>query len=210
MLKALIGLGGSEVSEAQLNDALWPEAEGDMAHQAFATTLYRLRELLGDDRVLRFSDGRLTLDNQHCWVDARAFEQALDNINKTAIRDSEISQLEKTIHLYKGPFLGTEGADLYWSMSFRERLRSKYIRMVGKLGQFYQQAGEYEKAVGWYLIGLETEDLAEEFYQQLMLCYEKLGNKAEAAKIYNRCSRMLSSLLGIEPSPKTKAIYKEL
>lgn len=40
-----------------------------------------------------------------------------------------------------------------------------------------------------------------------MLCYSNLGRRAEAVSVYDRCSRMLSTHVGIEPSDKTKDIY---
>jgi len=43
LLKALVALGGREVKETQLMDALWPDAEGDAAHKSFSVTLTRLR-----------------------------------------------------------------------------------------------------------------------------------------------------------------------
>jgi LuxR family transcriptional regulator, maltose regulon positive regulatory protein len=43
LLKALIAFGGTAVPETTLTDALWPDAEGDAAHQAFGVTLHRLR-----------------------------------------------------------------------------------------------------------------------------------------------------------------------
>src|SRR3990172_11548238 len=52
LLKALIALGGKDVAEGQITDLLWPESEGDMAHQSFATNLRRLRQLLGEERAL--------------------------------------------------------------------------------------------------------------------------------------------------------------
>ena len=51
LLKALIAFGGREVKEEQLCDALWPDAEGDLAHRSFETTLYRLRLLLGKEAI---------------------------------------------------------------------------------------------------------------------------------------------------------------
>ena len=50
LLKTLIALGGQDVAEARLADALWPDAEGDAAQQALATTLHRLRGLIGRRR----------------------------------------------------------------------------------------------------------------------------------------------------------------
>ncbi len=43
-----------------------------------------------------------------------------------------------------------------------------------------------------------------------MICFQKLGQKAEAIKVYNQCRTVLSSTLGIDPSEKTEAIYSSL
>ena len=79
-----------------------------------------------------------------------------------------------------------------------------------ELGRYWQESGQWGKALDCYLRGLEIDDLAEEFYQGLMACYLNLGQKAKALSIYNRCKRILSSTLGIEPSPKTHAIYRSI
>ena len=52
LLMALVAFGGREVSERQLTEALWPDAEGDAAHQACAVALHRLRKLLGHDAAI--------------------------------------------------------------------------------------------------------------------------------------------------------------
>jgi DNA-binding SARP family transcriptional activator len=43
-----------------------------------------------------------------------------------------------------------------------------------------------------------------------MVCYQHLGQQAEAVRVYKRCRDVLSATLGIEPSSKTVAIYKSL
>ena len=75
MLKALIALGGREVTEENLTDILWPDADGDAAHSAFTTTLSRLRQLLGFEQSIRFAEGKAVLDPRYCWVDVWAFER---------------------------------------------------------------------------------------------------------------------------------------
>jgi two-component SAPR family response regulator len=75
---------------------------------------------------------------------------------------------------------------------------------VLKLGSYWQQDQQWEKAIECYQRGLEIDDLSEEFYQGLMNCYQHLGQKAKALSVYNRCKRVLSSTLGIEPPPKPK------
>jgi LuxR family maltose regulon positive regulatory protein len=212
MLKALIAFGGKEVREDQIEDALWPEADGDAAHQSFKTNLHRLRNLIGFEKAIHLQEGRLTLDDRCCWVDAWAFEHSIEEAEvywKEDRLDHAVQFTEKAIHMYKGPFLGKE-IEQPWTISISERLRSKFLGSVIRLADHLQQAGQWEKALECYQRGIEVDDLAEEFYQGLMTCYHHLGQQTKALSIYNRCKKVLSATLGINPSPKTEAIYHSI
>jgi two-component SAPR family response regulator len=54
--------------------------------------------------------------------------------------------------------------------------------------------------------GLEVDDLAEEFYQRLIICNQRLGRQANALAVYNRCRSVLEVRLGIERSSKTQSL----
>jgi LuxR family maltose regulon positive regulatory protein len=216
MLKVLITLGGRNVSEDQLMDILWFDADGDVAHKSFATTLHRLRKLIGNEKAILLREGRVTLDHRYCWVDVWAFERIIGQVDaawKGGPAENNMTQTiqlsEKAVEMYKGPFLSGE-TDQPWTISFRERLRSKFLRSVGQLGLYWEQVEDFNKAVNCYQKGLEVDDLAEEFYQCLMTCFQRLGRRAEALTVYNRCRNTLSTALGVEPSLKTDAIYKSL
>jgi DNA-binding SARP family transcriptional activator len=58
------------------------------------------------------------------------------------------------------------------------------------------------------LRGLDVDDLAEELYLGLMQAYRNLGRKAEAIKTYRRYQSVLSTSLGVEPSPEAEALYR--
>ena len=212
MLKALIAFGGREVGEDQITDALWPEADGDLAHQSLATNLHRLRQLLGHEKAIQRQENRLTLDDRYCWVDVWVFENLVEQADsrwKTGKIDSAVELIEKAIGLYKGPFLEEE-IEQPWTMSKSERLRSMFLRSVRKLGLYWQQSGQLEKTLECYQKGLEVDRLAEEFYQGLMSCYQQLGRRAEAISAYNRCKKALSAALGVEPSAKTETMYRQI
>jgi len=212
MLKALIAFGGKEVREDQIEDALWPEADGDIAYQSFKITLHRLRQLLGYEKAIQRQEGRLRLDPRYCWVDVWAFEQILEQADarwKEGKKEVALGLIEKAIEMYRGAFLGRE-IEQPWATSMRERLRGKFLRSVGRLGIYWQQASQWEKALHCYEKGLEVDNLAEEFYQGLMTCYHHLGRRSEALGVYQHCKRTLSSALGIEPSGKTDAIYRTI
>ncbi len=216
LLKAIVAFGAGGVKEEQLVDALWPETDGDTAHQTFKTTLHRLRQLVGDERAVHVREGRVTLNPQFCWVDAFAFEHFLERAGHLLGENQKGDSLikgerfaEKALSLYKGPFLGEE-ANESWIIAYQERLRSKFIRAVSKLGNHFERIGQWDRAVECYQKGVEADELAEEFYQRLMISYLSLGRKAEAMAIYNRCRKILQNALGIDPSPGTKALYETI
>ncbi len=216
MLKVLIALGGRRVREYQISDILWPDTNGDIAHTSFATTLHRLRKLIGHHTTVELRDGCMTLDQRYCWVDVWAFERIFgqaDAMWKKASPEIDITKAieltQKAINIYHGPFLPDENEEL-WTISLREHLGEKFMRCVNKLGHHWEMSGQYEKAVESYRRGLEVDDLAEEFYRHLMACYHRLGQLAEALSVYNRGRKILFATLGIEPSPKTEAIRKSL
>ena len=130
LLKALIAFGGRNVSETKLQDALWPEAEGDSAAQALATTLFRLRKLVGDNLIER-REGRLTLDATSCWVDCWALERLFNEDT-----NGEAACLEKIAKLYQGTFLDGED-DVVWAKPMRERLRKKFAKLKVNSGELF-------------------------------------------------------------------------
>jgi len=212
MLKVIIASGEREVGKMQVSDMLWPDADGDMAYRSFATTLHRLRHLLGDEKTILLSDGKVSLLPHTCWVDAATFEHMLsqaDDATKQGDKRMAVDLFEKAVALYKGPFLPEDAAKA-WSISYRERLRNKFIRAVEKLGCLFEEGGDLDRAIECFDRGLDVDDLAEGFYQHLMLCLVRLGRKSEAIGVYSRCQKNLSAILGIEPSQKTEGIYKSL
>ncbi len=217
LLKAVISFGSGGVKEDQLVDGLWPEADGDAAHQTFKTTLHRLRQLIGEERAVQVREGRVALDEKYCWVDAYAFETLLEKADRLLgenrkAGDSVIEGVrlaEKALSLYKGTFLGEE-ANESWAIAYQERLRSKFIRAVKRLGDHFERDGKLQKAVECYQRGLEVDELAEEFSQRLMTSYLSLGRRAEAIAAYKRCQKILKSTLGVDPSPGTEEIYETI
>ncbi len=210
LLKVLIALGGRDVPEAQLNDVLWPDAAGDAAHRSFLTTLQRLRRLLGHKDALVSADGRLTLDPRYAWVDVSAFERLLNQAETAehGRQDEAACDLRiEALGLYRGHFSGQDTAP---AISLRERLRDKYLRHSEALGRYWEQTGNWQRALECHLKALELDDLAEVFYQRLMVVYQKLDRRAEALAVYERCSKTLAAALGIKPSAATQALYRAL
>ena len=211
LLKALIALGGRYVSEARVTDLLWPDADGDLAHQSFAIALNRLRKILGKEEALPLKEGRLSLSNRHCWVDVWAFERSLGRAEKARKEGKEtesIRALEKGLSIYRGSFLQSEEAD--WLISRREKLRSGFLGMIANLGRYSEKLGRWNEAASYYEKGLDVDEVAEDLYRRLIICHIRSGREAEALSVYRRCRKMLMTVLGVAPSAETNAVVASL
>ena len=145
LLKVLIALGGRDVPETRLSEALWPDAEGDAAHSAFTTTLQRLRKLIGEE-VLLFGDGRLTLDTRRAWVDVWLLQRLLSEAERGLSAEESEARLHQALDRYHGPLLAFED-DAPWLRGPRQRLRERVARVVAACGRRLQDAGHQAQAV---------------------------------------------------------------
>ncbi len=208
LLKTLIALGGESVAEERLTDFLWPDAEGDLAHQSFESALSRLRRILGGDDRVRYSDRQLSLNFRRCWVDSIALGRLL---NKAS--DGKGEQAQRTFNeaagLYNGHFLPADGGR-EWSVSRSEKLRNGMLRLSVEAGREYELTEQWEQAAACYQKALEADQLAEGVYRSLMICYAKLGRRSEAVNVYHRCGRLLRKHLGVQPSSETESVYSAL
>lgn len=209
-IKALITLGGRDVHAEILSNTLWPDAEGDTSHQNFATTLHRVRKVLGSD-VIQLRQNQVSLDPHFCWVDIWSFKRVMNEIEKSIINKNHLlsKQIMKAINLYQGPFLGVAENE-YWMISTREQLSNRFLRTLNKAADTFCRANEYSHALSCYNKCLEIDKLSENIYQGLMRCHQHAGNKAEGLAIYKRCREQLKNTFAIEPSSETEKLHLEL
>ena len=210
LLRALIALGGRNVEETRLGELLWPEAEGDQAYRSLKVNVQRLRRLLGE-QCLTWSEGRLSLDSRLVWVDAWALERTLGSLEDAlaARRHDKIAALSaQALSLNRGAFL-KDDSDV-WVLGARERLRERFLRVVGAASEALIACGRVGEARPCCEKALEIDPVAERFYQNLIRCYLELGEKADGLAVYRRCREALARELQIAPSKKTEALYAAL
>ncbi len=198
LLKALIAMGARDVHEEQLQEALWPDAEGDAAHRVLITNLQRLRKLLGETAAIDYGDGRLSLSPLHCWVDTWAFERGITDEQRQA---SAIIQ-------YRSGFLPSEEAS--WALVPRERLWRKFSRAVVARGERLEASGAWAEVITHYQQALDADPGCEACYQGLMRAYAIQGQHQQALKTYDDCRQLMQALHDISPSPQMESLYQEI
>jgi DNA-binding SARP family transcriptional activator len=119
------------------------------------------------------------------------------------------SVTESLLGLYQEHFLVNEDATS-WSVSMRERLRSKFIHHLIEIGRFWESQGRWDHAIECYRKGIDVDDLVEVFYQRLMHCYLRTNRLSEGMAIYRRCCKSLSVILGLQPELETESLYQAL
>jgi len=214
LLKVLVALGGRDVRAEQLAETLWPHVDGDYAYKSFTSTLHRLRRLLDFDDAVTLQDGRVTLNPRYFWVDTWALDHALGQFDSVADSpvafDDRFNRLaDGLLDLYRGPFLADD-SDHSCYIAFRDHLRSKLLRYMGKLIRTWEAAEQWDRVVDYCERGIEADNLCEGLYRQLMMFYQKRDCRAEAIEVYDRCCKTFSALLRATPSPETSAIHEQL
>jgi len=216
LLKVLVSMGGQNVRADQLADALWPHVDADYAHKSFTATLHRLRRIFGGDDTLRLRDGRLSLNNTLFWLDTWTLEHLLGEIEDslraadTRTADTRMHVLvDEVLALYKGPFLPDEAEQPAY-IARREQIRARLLRVATRASRRWEEGGRGDAAVDCYLRCIDADELCEAFYRNLMLCYQRHGEVAEALATFDRLQAVLAARLKSAPSPETQAIRDSL
>jgi DNA-binding SARP family transcriptional activator len=217
LLRVIIALGGRQVDGGRVAALLWPEAQGDEAHDSLKVTLHRVRALLGPD-VLMVRDGQLSFDAGVVWLDTWAFEHVSARIEALLAPgrpadSADEGELEhrrcQLLTLYRGHFLGE--ADVpRWGLPLRDRLRVRFVRTIEAMGPWLERRGRHATAIAMYQAALEQDNLAEELYQRLIECHLACGEVARALNAYRRCRELLSIVLGVKPSARTEALVARI
>lgn len=162
LVKALVALGGRDVAEEHLADALWPDADGDLARRSLETCLHRLRKLVGHDDVVRVRERRVRLDERACAVDLWAVEHAFSRVEAAwsaagdpAAAERALRGGEEAVASYPGHFLPAE--ETACALACRERLRRRFLRVAIETADRLAQAREWPRAAQVVRRALELE-----------------------------------------------------
>ncbi len=152
LLKALICLGAEEVRQDAIEDALWPEAEGDMARISLKTTLSRLRKVIGE-KSIEVREGKVAMNRKLVWLDVWALESLAERVSDLSrVRSGSPDDIERLGHLvfdiYRGDFLASD--DGPWTARARGRLKETFAKTIERLGRMLSEAGRLDRATALY------------------------------------------------------------
>ena len=134
------------------------------------------------------------------WIDIEAAANAIDEA-EGALRRGDIkrawSHANVAAVIARRPLLATEDAP--WIESLRTKLTAVLTRGLHRLSAVSADAGELPVAVQFTSEIVEIEPYRETAYQHLMLLHARMGNAAEARRVFAACRARLRDELGGEP-----------
>jgi SARP family transcriptional regulator, regulator of embCAB operon len=106
------------------------------------------------------------------------------------------------------PFL--PGQDAAWVERRRSQLRDVHVRALDALAEVWIVTGDPLLAACDAEESIALEPYREIGYQWLMRAQAAASNRGEAVRAFRRCRETLARDLGVEPSPVTEAVFREV
>jgi DNA-binding SARP family transcriptional activator len=95
-------------------------------------------------------------------------------------------------------------------MTRRAELREKYLGTLLTLGQLLFAKTDYAQAAAAFKQVIEHDNYVEAAHRELMRCYARLGEQAQALRHYQTLAALMGAELGSPPAPETTALFQRL
>lgn len=210
---------GQMLERDRIITLLWPDLDPETALRDFKVALSRLYKVLEPDRKRGAPSAYVARDGTRYGLrpeadirlDAERFER------QVTVGDRHYEQSPKmateayraALTFYQGDYLQ---AYLYedWCSEERECLLTLYLHTAERLAGILASQGAWEDAIEVSQGILARDKCWEQAYRTMMRGYVRLGNRAQALRVYRRCKATLRDELDLAPSPATEQLYDEL
>lgn len=204
------------VAVDELTAAIWGDGEPASADTSLRAVISKVRSALApchpeDPPGIAFDAGCYQLRAPGSWVDVEAAVNALDRAEgawRTGDATSAWSHATVASAIARRPLL--PGEDALWVAEARGRLRSIQVRALSVLTEVCRHRGDHALAVLQARELVALEPFREASHRALMAAHIEAGDGAEAARAYEACRLLLGEELGIDPSPETQRLHREV
>lgn len=191
----------------QVIDDLWPDADPASAINSLNQSLYFLRREIEpwyEDGVspdyVGFAGDLVWLDADLVTSDGARFLAAA----QTWKQGSQSDSLE-LLRSYTGHF-APEFEYEEWALSFRSKLRSKFLEVAAGSVSRLIRAGEFEEARVVAVLALEADETASDLERVLVWLHWRLGARSAAKAQYEHLLRT-DQLDGLDPAPLLELVH---
>jgi DNA-binding SARP family transcriptional activator/tetratricopeptide (TPR) repeat protein len=182
---------GHRLTRDQVVEALWPHLDVEAGAANLRKAAHYARQELASSEAVVLRGGQVALfPSRAVETDADRFESGA----RAALAGRDAAACAAAASAYTGDLL-PEALYEGWTQAPRERLRSSYVELL-------RRSGQWERLV-------DVEPTDEPAYRELMRRDLAAGSRPAAIRWYGRLRIALRRELGILPSGDTQAIYDE-
>ncbi len=180
-----------------LQALFWPDKPSRPAANNLRQALWHLRQALAPETLHLPRDTVQWNPAGPPWVDALAFEAALD-----------LDDLDTALNLYTGPLL----PDTYdeWAQLERERLHLRYLTALETRAHQLYKKRRWKVALTDAENLLAADPLNEVAARLVMACHWVLGRREAARRCYDAYRQRVQRELGVDPLPETTTLYQRI
>ena len=210
---------GIPVSRDELAEALWPVRPPTSWPSALRLVVSKVRRALlsvlpdcADLLVARAGSYLLEIpESVAVVVDVEQAERAVEGAEANlahAHPRQAIAEASQARHLLGQPLL--PDVEAAWADEVRRRLYDLSQRSLQALTIARLDLGQYALAVAAASELVTGAPVSEDAHRVLIQAHLTAGNRGEGLRAYERCRRQLADELGVDPSPGTEALYRDL
>lgn len=194
VLAVLAVEAGRPVSLDQLTERVWGDDPPAKPRDALHGYLYRLRQVLGDDAIVRKPSGYALVGVD---ADLHRFAQLMG-----------AGQYAEALALWRGePFAGLHSP---WLDGVRDRLLQEKHVAETELAEIALREGRHGEVLAALLTRAAERPLDERVAGQVMLALHRSGRSAEALEAFERLRRTLADELGTDPSAVLRDLHHRI
>ena len=206
------------MSRESLASLLWPDTTTAQSKKKLRQALWHLQSALGSqtevvhDRLLRVEPDRVQINAEaDLWLDIAVFEKTFEFVQSIAGQEldaQKVQALQNAVQLYQGPLL--EGYYEDWCLSAREHFQNMCLAMLEKLMSYCEVHQDYDAGILYGMRIINCDRARERTHRRLMRLHYLNGDRAAALRQYEQCAAALDEELGVKPSKRTVALYKQI
>jgi LuxR family maltose regulon positive regulatory protein len=213
LFQLLVTYRHAPLDRDQICEYLWPETDPNTAQRNFKITLNTLYQTLEPERepgsdsafILREGTTYSLRPGADIWLDAEQFTGAVHRVASS----SDLDLLQRAVSLYPGDYL-PETLYETWAAEERERLAALFLETADRLADALIRHERYNEAIDLSQRILIQDNCWERAYRHLMLAYDRLGDRGQVGRTYQKCVQTLRDELDVSPAQETEKLYESL
>lgn len=210
LLGLLLAQGGRPVPVDLLVDQLWPSDHDPRTTSRLQVQVHRLRQRLGDDRIVLLEPGGYALSTQGGELDADRFEElARQALDPSTPPHAVVELADAARALWRGTSAyagltapGCEDEARRLGEVHRTLLEAGYAARL--------DIGDSTSVLDELALRTREEPLHEGFHVMHVTALALAGRRSDALAACRRVRQVLADELGVEPGPELRSLHQRL